>query len=168
MKFIADSMLGGLARYLRMLGFSTEYSNSIDDKELIKFLDEDEKTILLTKDRILKRENKKYGDRIILISSDDKKEQTAEVLSKLNIKDKISPFSRCLDCNSKLVKIKNKESVRNLIPEETYKYFDEFYKCPKCNKIFWFSTHTQRMDIIIQKILKKVEDISLWGMHKSI
>src|SRR5438094_3321780 len=36
MKFIADVMVGKLARWLRVLGFDVAYSNQYDDDEIIK------------------------------------------------------------------------------------------------------------------------------------
>lgn len=140
-----------------MIGIYTEYYNNIKDKELIKLLEEDNEKVLLTKDRILKNETTKYSDRIFLIHSDDKIEQTREVIEKFNLKDQIKPFSRCLECNTEIEKIPKKE-VKNLVPEETYRSMKEFFICPNCKKIYWFSTHTERMDIIIQKILNS-EDI---------
>lgn len=157
MRFIADSMLGGLAKYLRMIGFSTKYFNKIDDKEILRILEEDKDIILLTKDKGIKINNPKYNDRILLIRSDDKVDQTVEVIKTFNLKDKIEPFVRCMECDTLLEPI-DKNYVKNLVEEETFKSFDEFYRCPKCNKIYWFSTHTQRMEIIIQRILKKSEE----------
>lgn len=157
MRFIADSMLGGLAKYLRMLGFSTEYSNKSDDRDLLRALEEDQKAILLTKDRHLKNENHKYRNRIFLVLSDDKVEQTVEVLKSFNLKDKISPFVRCLECNAEIQRV-GKEEVKGLIPRDTYEVFEEFYRCPGCNKIYWFSTHTQRMEIIINRIMRELEE----------
>ncbi|MEN2998131.1 MAG: Mut7-C RNAse domain-containing protein [Brevinematia bacterium] len=156
-RFVADSMLGGLAKYLRMLGFHTEYFAKIEDKELIKIIEEDKKAILLTKDRHLKDEYHTYGNRIFLVTSEDKIEQTVEVLKTFKLKNQISPFIRCLECNTKLIRIPKKEAEK-LLSQEICKNFSEFYKCPVCNKIFWFSTHTQRMEIIIQRILNKLEE----------
>ena len=50
--FVADAHLGGLARFLRMLGFDTLYRNSFSDAE-IRRLAEDERRIVLTRDREL-------------------------------------------------------------------------------------------------------------------
>ncbi len=47
MQFIADVMLGKLARWLRILGFDTWYSNKYEDDELIE-LGEKTCRILLT------------------------------------------------------------------------------------------------------------------------
>src|SRR4051812_25109978 len=50
--FLADAHLGGLARFLRMLGFDTLYENGISD-EAIRRLAREEKRIVLTRDREL-------------------------------------------------------------------------------------------------------------------
>jgi len=48
MKFIADGMLGGLARWLRFIGYDILYFNSSRKIELIRAA-EKEKRIILTK-----------------------------------------------------------------------------------------------------------------------
>ncbi|PJB21075.1 MAG: hypothetical protein CO114_07255, partial [Euryarchaeota archaeon CG_4_9_14_3_um_filter_38_12] len=50
MKFVADIMLGRLARWMRLLGFDVLYPDTSDDKELLKFADE---RIILTRDKEL-------------------------------------------------------------------------------------------------------------------
>ena len=53
-KFIADVMLGTLARWLRILGYDTSYENFIDDNELVQICHL-EGRIALTRDRRLAR-----------------------------------------------------------------------------------------------------------------
>lgn len=154
MKFVADVMLGGLTKYLRMLGFDVIFFNKIEDKELIKIIMSID-AILLTKDRKLKLENPKLSEKIFLVNSKTTLDQTIEVIKEFKLKNEISPFSRCMVCNTPLEKI-NKEKYKNLIPEETYKNAEEFYLCRKCSKVYWFSTHTDRMQIIIEKILNSI------------
>lgn len=48
-KFVADVMVGKLARWLRMLGFDTAYSNKFEDDELLRIA-QSEARILLTRD----------------------------------------------------------------------------------------------------------------------
>ncbi|MGB9621705.1 MAG: Mut7-C RNAse domain-containing protein [Brevinematia bacterium] len=154
MKFIADSMLGGLAKYLRMLGFDVLFFNKIEDKDIIRIL-ETNNIILLTKDKKLKSENSKLSNKIFLIEAQNTIDQTIEVLKTFNLKDKVIPFSRCLICNTPLEKV-NKKDYKNLIPKETYINFEEFYLCRRCNKVYWLSTHTDRMQILIERILKSI------------
>ncbi|MCK4780850.1 MAG: DUF5615 family PIN-like protein, partial [Candidatus Lokiarchaeota archaeon] len=58
MKFLADSMLGKLARFLRIFGFDTIYANDlidyfkmdpVPDEKLIEYANKDDR-IIITKD----------------------------------------------------------------------------------------------------------------------
>jgi len=52
LRFVADAHLGGLARFLRMLGFDTLHRNAYSDEE-IRRLAETEGRVVLTRDREL-------------------------------------------------------------------------------------------------------------------
>src|SRR5208283_689191 len=92
-RFVADVMLGSLARWLRILGFDTIYFRVIDDNELIKIALQQER-ILLTRDtgiarRNLKKKNRgtgesenrrKIGPDVVLIHSNNTLEQLREAL----------------------------------------------------------------------------------------
>ncbi len=54
MKFLADNMLGSLARWLRFLGFDTAYPDVLTDKDL-KELARQENRVLLTRDKELSK-----------------------------------------------------------------------------------------------------------------
>ncbi|MGH8501124.1 MAG: Mut7-C RNAse domain-containing protein [Gammaproteobacteria bacterium] len=60
-RFVLDTHLGRLARYLRLLGFDTWYRNDYDDAELARIC-QSEQRILLTRDReLLKRSVVTHG-----------------------------------------------------------------------------------------------------------
>src|SRR5881296_683880 len=94
-KFIADVMVGKLARWLRVLGFDAEYSNAFEDDEVIRRA-ESENRIILTRDTGLAA--RRMRARCLLIDSGDYKEQIHQVLSTFGLKD-FHTFSRCLECN---------------------------------------------------------------------
>src|SRR5208283_2786437 len=100
-RFIADVMLGSLARWLRILGFDTIYFRSIDDKELIKLGRQQDRT-LLTRDTGIAR--RKKLQQIILIHSNNTADQLKEVLAALNIMNLTIPqiSTRCPVCNGEL------------------------------------------------------------------
>ena len=52
MKFLVDSMLGRLAKWLRILGYDTLYFSSLDDNDLVRIA-RAEGRMVLTRDRMM-------------------------------------------------------------------------------------------------------------------
>ncbi len=78
LKFMADSMLGRLARWLRILGYDVVYETSISDDDLIaKALRENR--IILTMDRELA--DRESARNVLLLKSYDYKEQLKNVIT---------------------------------------------------------------------------------------
>jgi len=145
MKFVADIMLGRLARWMRLLGFDVLYPDTSDDKELLKFADE---RIILTRDKELgKKEN------VFLIKSVKIDEQLNQVINELNLK--ISrPLSRCSVCNQILAEVE-KSSVKDLVPERIYNNHDTFWRCPDCNRIYWKGSHYDKIMDTVSRLKSK-------------
>jgi len=165
MKFIADSMLGRLARWLRLLGQDTLYYPHIEDRLLLRIAREEDR-ILLTRDtRLIKfRGLKNY----LLLSENDTFDQLKKVLISFNLhpfdsgrdgvnrRDRFQTclYSRCSLCNSILEKVK-KEQAKDHVPEYVYLTIKIFKKCPKCSKFYWEGTHRERMRKKLKEILFK-------------
>jgi len=139
-KFIADVMVGKLARWLRVLGFDVAYSNKYDDDEILRIGAEDNR-IILTRDNPLAARVR--DSRCLFIESDDYKEQIQQVLRSFDLKD-FAVFSRCLECNSLLADV-DKEAVFNDVPPYVYLTQDRFARCPSCHRIYWHGTHADEM-----------------------
>ncbi len=108
LKFMADSMLGRLARWLRILGHDVVYETSISDDDLIaRALRENR--IILTMDRELA--DRKSAKNVLLIKSYDYKEQLKHVITYYKIDCESHIFSRCLLCNERLDSIE-KEKIK--------------------------------------------------------
>ncbi len=150
MKFIADVMLGKLARWLRLLGYNTIYEPKSSLKELIKIANEENRIFLTRSKRIVEENNIKN---FYIVKSEKFKEQLAEVIKNLNLDPETNLFSRCSICNTEIVEV-DKSSIAELIPQKVAESFDEFYKCPNCGKIYWSGSHTVR----ITKILKELKN----------
>ncbi|MCH7974616.1 MAG: Mut7-C ubiquitin/RNAse domain-containing protein [Bacteroidetes bacterium] len=147
-KFIADVHLGRLVRYLRMMGFDVLYKNDFVDDEIVT-LSLIETRAILTRDRgILKRSEVTHG---YWIRSTKVKEQVIEVLKRFDLKNIIKEFSRCIECNSLLIKI-NKDKILNELPPKVARTQEEFYRCPVCKKNYWKGTHHQKMLFFIQSV----------------
>ena len=150
-KFVLDVHLGRLARYLRALGFDTLYRNDYSDTDIVD-ISNHQKRIILTRDKgLLMRNTVQRGYWIRNISV---KDQAAEVVKKFDLYKLINPFKRCMECNG-LIKPVDKESILEHLEFKTKEYFDKFFRCTKCYKIYWKGTHYERMNQFITRILKE-------------
>ncbi len=148
MKFVADVMLGKLARWLRLIGYDTIYNPKLSAKELVKIANEEERIFLTRSRRVAEELGAK---KFYIVKAERFKEQLNEVIKNLNLDTETNLFSRCSICNTEIIEVE-KSNIINLIPEETAKSFDEFYQCPKCGKIYWDGSHTARIIKILNEI----------------
>lgn len=140
-KFILDVHLGKLARLMRLAGLDTLYRNDYADDAIVRIALR-EKRIILTMDRhLLKRRTVTHG---IWIRSRRSEEQLVEIIKRLDLLAQIHPFSRCLQCNTK-IQPADKESIRHRLQPRTLKEMDAFTLCPQCDKIYWRGSHYDRM-----------------------
>lgn len=140
MKFIADIMVGKLARYLRMAGCDVLYMNDASDDEIIKIARETDRIVLTRDSLMLTRKEFKNGTLKYLHIKDEKvKNQLEQVKSELNFPLKPN-LIRCIECNRKLVKVE-KEEIKNRIPPYVYKTQENFLYCKNCDKYYWRGTH---------------------------
>ncbi len=161
-RFILDTQLGKLARLLRMLGLDTLYKNDYDDNQIIE-ISLSEKRIILTRDRgILK--NKKVT-RGYWVRSTRAEEQIVEILNRFDLHTQIRPFTRCLKCNG-IIKRVNKQDIICHIPKMTGNYYEQFYRCERCKKIYWKGPHYKRMNKKIEELMRKA-DLSPNELHLS-
>jgi len=147
-RFILDVHLGRLASYLRMLGFDVLYKNQCDDEELAE-TSAQQKRILLTCDRLLlMRKIVKYG---YFVRSRIIDEQLPEVVQRYRLQRKLRPFTRCMSCNG-ITHPVDKTAIEHLLEAGTGQYYDEFYQCESCQKVYWRGNHFDRMQSMIDRI----------------
>jgi len=150
-RFVADTHLGRLVRYLRMLGFDTKYRDDTQDGELAATSSE-ERRILLTRDRgLLKRSVVTRG---YCVRATDPREQLREVLRRFDLSAAVAPFSRCVHCNS-LLRPTHKELISDRLPPKTGQYYEEFHVCPGCERIYWKGSHYRRMQRFMDGLLER-------------
>ncbi len=128
MLFLADAMLGKLARWLRILGYDTTYYPSLSDDEIEVRLRE-EGRVLITRDVRLHGLVSRQGLRSILIRQDDLDGMLLELSTFLA---DITPGSRCPSCNGLLVEAD--------CPERCHKHL-QCWRCPSCGKLYWHGAH---------------------------
>ncbi|MBS7647133.1 MAG: Mut7-C RNAse domain-containing protein [Candidatus Bathyarchaeia archaeon] len=155
MKFIADSMLGKLTRWLRMLGHNVKYSNKLDDAQLIGIAKK-ERRILLTRDLELYQQATAKGVQAFYVDGPTETENLAKIAQKFGISlDVDMSRSRCPKCNTQVKPIP-KEKVAGKVEENTYTHYNDFWECPKCGKIYWQGAHWTR----IRKTLETAKELS--------
>lgn len=149
-RFFADTHLGKLTAYLRMLGFDTLYRQDFSDPEITETA-ACEGRIVLSRDRgLLKRNLVTHG---LYVHATQPKLQAAEVVQRLHISAALTqPFTRCLACNHLLEAI-DKQHLAGRLPPSTEKYYDTFQHCPGCGRIYWKGSHYQKMQKFIEEVL---------------
>lgn len=150
-RFIVDVNLGKLALKLRLLGFDTLFRNDFEDDEIVEMALR-EKRIILTRDKgILKQNAVTHG---YFLRNTDPKEQLKEIVERLQLQNNFRPFTRCSECNGKLQPIE-KNQIDDHIPDDTFHYYDEFWQCTGCGKIYWKGSHFKH----IQKWLTELKTV---------
>ncbi len=162
MKFLVDSMLGKLTRFLRIFGYDTLYANDlinfynidpVPDELLIEYANKDNR-IIITKDLPLYQ---RYKDKSIYL----KGKGIYNYLHQLNKQFGLSfefnfEHARCSVCNSQLERVENKISIKSDVLNETYNHFNEFYQCSnlQCKKVYWQGSHIEDIEYKLGKTLE--------------
>ncbi|MBD3184081.1 hypothetical protein GF312_17485 [Candidatus Poribacteria bacterium] len=149
LRFIADEMLGKLAKWLRAIGYDTVYFTGVGDEALVKQALKEDRLILTKDSNLVKR---KMVRNSFLVEGDDPKEQFKQVVQEMNLDVKSNFFTRCLVCNTELVFIE-KEEAWGKVPVYTYMTHDVFYECEECNRIYWSGTHRDNMLELLNDIV---------------
>jgi len=153
-KFIVDTMLGNVARWLRMLGYDTLYFKRIEDWKILSLALKDER-VILTRDHGLCNRARKKEIKCLLLEQDTMEERLAYISMKTGIRLYIDlDRSRCPICNYELIKV-DREIVKNKVPRRVYEKHSDFWYCRKCGKVYWIGKHWKG----IEGTLKKAREI---------
>jgi len=145
MLFVVDSMLGALARYLRIMGYDTAYQTHYTDQRIQELVGEGR--VLLTRSR---ERAARYEDSII-VDRDLVRDQLEVVDRTVRLtRDHAGYFSRCIRCNSPLEKAEE-EVAREQVPDYVFTtQRDRIMFCPSCRRFYWPGTHRERMAAILR------------------
>jgi uncharacterized protein with PIN domain len=149
MKFLADCMLGKLAKELRMLGYDTIYYRGEDAHQMIQLARQEGRLILT---RNTKLTPKRPEDRIIRVMEDNPFLQLKELIQKryLSLNEE-NLFSRCLLCNALIDEIP-REEAEGKVPDFIFYQQKAFYRCPQCRRIYWQGSHQGNMKKRVEKL----------------
>ena len=157
MKFLADSMLGKLARWLRMLGHDVAYNTQLDDNELLD-LAKKERRILLSKDLELYQRAIAKDIDAFFVEGNKESERLAEVAKRYGLELAIDmEKSRCPVCNTKL-NATQKEKLSGELQKNTFTYYEKFWKCPNCGQIYWEGAHWKQIGNTLNEARAQLEE----------
>ena len=139
-----------MARWLRILGYDTLYNPEKTVQEWIQ--------VAMKENRILLTRNRKIADKIpegnyYFITSNDPREQLANVVEKYHLDTEHFLFRLCLLCNVPVKSIA-KEKAFGKVPPLVFETHQEFWQCPSCGRIYWRGSHITRVGEYIKKIRK--------------
>ena len=141
--------MGKLAKSLRILGFDTIYENSYGERDIVRISSQESRIVLSRSIRIISNSAIFSG---FLIKSVNVDLQLQELIREFDLIPDFKPYTRCLICNGAIVPVE-KTGILNRLPPNTALYFDEFYQCLQCGKVYWKGSHYDRMEKFIRGYL---------------
>ena len=151
-KFIVDSNVGKLARWLRMLGYDAVFFEGDDDAYMIDRALKENRVILTRDTQIMKRGIITSGRlKAILVDSDEAEPQIRQVIDTLHLDYQSRPFTRCLECNKPLTE-RSKDEIKDQVPPYVFQTQSQYMECPNCHRIYWRGTHWQSMNKKIKNL----------------
>ena len=145
-QFIADAQLGGLTKYLRMLGFDTLYDNDYTDAQVASVSAEEQRIVLTRDGALLGHELISHGCHV---RETRPRKQLEEVVSRLDLYRAIKPLSRCLRCNAPV----GREVNRDQLPPASMSSGYRVWTCGRCGRTYGEGLHSGRMEQVIGELL---------------
>lgn len=144
-RFIVDSNVGKLARWLRLMGYDTLLFVGRDDNEMVRIAFSQNRIILTRDTQVMRRRLITSGRiRALFIEHEDILSQVHQVISNLALAPLFKPFTRCLECNTPLL-ARNRVELEGLVPPHVFATQDRYVECPGCHRIYWKGSHWQAM-----------------------
>ena len=140
-RFVLDVNLGKLARRLRLCGIDTSYSNALSDHDVAETASREQRIVLTRDRRLLHQKSIVHG---CWVRATEPDLQLREVLQRYGLQQRVRPFRRCIECNGE-IRATDKAAVLEQLEPLTRRYYDEFYRCQDCGKVYWKGSHYVHM-----------------------
>ncbi|NDY42862.1 hypothetical protein G3N55_08400 [Dissulfurirhabdus thermomarina] len=150
-RFLADAMLGRLARWLRLLGVDCAYLPHLPDAALLA-LARCEGRILVTRDRELARRAGAHG---CLLAETEIGAELRRVVTRFGL-PAAPAFTRCLRCN-RPVRPVHPAAARPFLPPAVGAGASPFTRCPACRRLYWRGGHARRAAARLEAMLGGTE-----------
>ena len=138
-RWLADEMVGRLARYLRFVGCDTAYARGWTDDEILARARE-ENRVILTRDRRLASRARNA----LLLESPFLPDQWKAVRAAYPEVPTEVRFERCTECNGELVSVREIPSDRTdpAVPWDRVAGGLPLFRCAECHHYYWEGSHT--------------------------
>jgi uncharacterized protein with PIN domain len=143
LRVACDAMCGGLARWLRLLGVDTTHAPGVEDAELVGHALAEARTVISSDHKLFERRVFTTGELkgLLLPVGLRLREQVRFVIDRLALKP---GFPRCTVCNGELVPV-SRADVGDVVPARSLIWVREFYRCVRCEHVFWEGSHWRRI-----------------------
>lgn len=149
-KFLADCMLGRLARWLRVMGYDTLWLDRDPGPDLAG-LAARQGRLLLTRRTAYRRV---CG---VFITPDRVEGQLRQVVKARGLDTQSHRFTLCLVCNHPL-EILDPALARLRVPPYVAATGQSFNHCPACDRVYWAGSHRRRMEDALERMLNPLEE----------
>jgi uncharacterized protein len=138
---LCDEMLKRLCRWLRAAGHDCAMLASGSADRDIVHLARQESRLIITRDRQFLHYRNASGF-VLLLRAQVLEDQAEELSRALSIDWLYRPFSRCLVCNTPLVRAGEVERCQLKV---RLRDDEPLWLCPGCHRNYWSGSHVQRM-----------------------
>lgn len=139
-------MCGGLARWLRALGYDASFSPSIDDGELVRQSGCEGRVLISSDSRLFERRALRSGEvaSVFLPRGLRLMAQVRFVVEacRLPVRE-----PRCMACGGEL-RIVAADEVGDRVPARSLIWATQFYECTACRNVFWNGSHWRRISAV--------------------
>ena len=145
--FLLDVGLGVLARRLRLLGLDAAWSTdpaAAADPALVVRANAEHRLLLTQDRRLLMRRALRRG---ALVRGSRPDDQLADVLDRF--RPPLRPLTRCAACGGALEPVPKAAIAERLHPG-TRRSYDEFARCPACDRVYWAGAHARRLGQLVE------------------
>ncbi len=147
-RFVVDTMLGKMAKWLRVLGFDTR-SEHLTQQDQLEFYLAQGFYVVTRNQRWCKHPG------VLCVIANDPMRQLQEVISRTSVApDEVRFLKRCTLCNDLLDQL-SRDQAFGLVPDYVFETQSTFFRCPNCQRIYWPGSHPRRM-------LKRLSDVLGW------
>jgi hypothetical protein len=74
-----------------------------------------------------------------------------EVIERMDLGRQVVPFRRCIACNG-IIESVPKQDIEDQLEPLTRRYYEKFYRCGDCGKIYWEGSHFRKMRDLVRRL----------------